>query len=160
MSSHENAFRINVTSVLRRNLRRFSAFLPLCEGNYLSPVDFHRQGTVMRNFDLFCLVSFNKLFKQFIFQWHGPPHHLFAFFIDTFRVASLAMWQWNACSSLSEVMMTSSNGNIFRVTGTFTVVKRTRVPAGSLVKMTTDADVDSRRKRALIRSAGAYTWNV
>ena len=42
----------------------------------------------------------------------------------------------------------------------FTVVKRTRVPAGSLVKMATDADVDSGRKRTLIQSVEAYTWNV
>ena len=42
----------------------------------------------------------------------------------------------------------------------FTVVKRTRVPAGSLVKMATDADVDSGRKMALIQSVGVYTWNV
>ena len=42
----------------------------------------------------------------------------------------------------------------------FTVVKRTRVPAGYLVKMATDADVDSGRKRTLIQSVEAYTWNV
>ena len=42
---------------------------------------------------------------------------------------------------------------------TVTVVKRTRVPAGYLVKMATDADVDSGRKRTLIRSVEAYTWN-
>ena len=41
-----------------------------------------------------------------------------------------------------------------------TVVKRTRVPAGYLVKMATDADVDSGRKRTLIQSVEAYTWNV
>ena len=41
-----------------------------------------------------------------------------------------------------------------------TVVKRTRVPVGSLVKMVTDADVDSGRKRGLIQSIEAYTWNV
>ena len=41
-----------------------------------------------------------------------------------------------------------------------TVVKRTRVPAGSLVKMATDADIDSGRKRTLIQSVEAYTWNV
>ena len=45
-------------------------------------------------------------------------------------------------------------------TRVFTVVKRTRVPAGSLVKMATDVDVDSGRKRALIQSVGAYTRNV
>ena len=42
----------------------------------------------------------------------------------------------------------------------FTVVKRTRVPAGYLVKMATDADVDSGRKRTLIQSVEAYIWNV
>ena len=42
----------------------------------------------------------------------------------------------------------------------FTVVKRTRVPAGSLVKMATDADVDWGRKMTLIQSVEAYTWNV
>ena len=41
-----------------------------------------------------------------------------------------------------------------------TVVKRTRVPAGSLFKMATDADVDSGRKRTLIQYVEAYTWNV
>ena len=41
-----------------------------------------------------------------------------------------------------------------------TVVKRTRVPAGYLVKMATDADVDSGRKRTLIQSVEAYAWNV
>ena len=41
-----------------------------------------------------------------------------------------------------------------------TVVKRTRVPAGYLVKMATNADVDSGRKRTLIQSVEAYTWNV
>ena len=41
-----------------------------------------------------------------------------------------------------------------------TVVKRTRVHAGSLVKMATDADVDSGRKRTLIQPVEAYTWNV
>ena len=41
-----------------------------------------------------------------------------------------------------------------------TVVKRTRVPAGYLVKMATDADVDSGRKRTLIHSVEAYAWNV
>ena len=39
-------------------------------------------------------------------------------------------------------------------------VKRTRLPAGSLVKMATDADVHSGRIKALIQSVGAYTWNV
>ena len=43
---------------------------------------------------------------------------------------------------------------------TITVVKRTRVPAGYLVKMATGADVDSGRKRTLIQSVEAYTWNV
>ena len=38
-----------------------------------------------------------------------------------------------------------------------TVVKRTRVPAGSLVKMVTAADVDSGRKTTLIQSVEAYT---
>ena len=38
-----------------------------------------------------------------------------------------------------------------------TVVKRTRVPAGPLVKMATDADVDSGRKRTLIQSVEAFT---
>ena len=38
-----------------------------------------------------------------------------------------------------------------------TVVKRTRVPAGSLVKMATDVDVDSGRKRTLIQPVEAYT---
>ena len=38
-----------------------------------------------------------------------------------------------------------------------TVVKRTRVPAGSLVKMETAADVDSGRKMTLIQSVEAYT---
>ena len=42
----------------------------------------------------------------------------------------------------------------------FTVVKRTRVPAGSLVKMATDADVDSGRKNTVIQYIEAYTWNV
>ena len=42
----------------------------------------------------------------------------------------------------------------------FTVVKRTRVPAGSLVKMATDEDVDSGRKKTLIQYIEAYTWNV
>ena len=42
----------------------------------------------------------------------------------------------------------------------YTVVKRTRVPAGSLVKMATDADVDSGRKRTLIQSVEAYALNV
>ena len=41
-----------------------------------------------------------------------------------------------------------------------TVVKRTRVPAGYLVKMATDSDVDSGRKRTLIQSVEAYTWNA
>ena len=41
-----------------------------------------------------------------------------------------------------------------------TVVKRTRVPAGYLVKMATDADVDSGRKRTLFQSVEAYIWNV
>ena len=41
-----------------------------------------------------------------------------------------------------------------------TVVKRTRVPAGYLVKMATDADVDSGRKRTRIQSVEAYIWNV
>ena len=45
-------------------------------------------------------------------------------------------------------------------TSTVTVVKRTRVPAGYLVKMATDADVDSGRKRTLIQSVEAYIWNV
>ena len=40
------------------------------------------------------------------------------------------------------------------------MVERTRVPAGSLVKMVTDADVNSGRKRTLIQSVEAYTWNV
>ena len=40
------------------------------------------------------------------------------------------------------------------------MVKRTRVPAGSFVKMATDADVDSGRKRTLIQSVEAYAWNV
>ena len=40
------------------------------------------------------------------------------------------------------------------------MVKRTRVPAGYLVKMATDADVDSGRKRTLIQSVEAYIWNV
>ena len=38
-----------------------------------------------------------------------------------------------------------------------TAVKRTRVPAGSLVKMAMDEDVDSIRIRAHIESVGAYT---
>ena len=42
----------------------------------------------------------------------------------------------------------------------FTVVKRTRVPAGYLVKMATDADVDSGRKRTFIQSVETYTRNV
>ena len=42
----------------------------------------------------------------------------------------------------------------------YTVVKRTRVPAGYLVKMATDADVDSGRKMTLLQSIEAYTWNV
>ena len=42
----------------------------------------------------------------------------------------------------------------------FTVVKRTRVPAGYLVKMATDVDVDSGRKKTLIQSVEAYAWNV
>ena len=46
------------------------------------------------------------------------------------------------------------------VTSNITVVKRTRVPAGSLVKMATDADVDSGRITALIQSVAAYTWNI
>ena len=37
-----------------------------------------------------------------------------------------------------------------------TVVKRTRVPAVYLVKMATDADVDSGRKMTLIQSVDAY----
>ena len=49
---------------------------------------------------------------------------------------------------------------ILRSFHNFTVVKRTRVPAGYLVKMATDADVDSGRKRTLIQSVEAYTWNV
>ena len=43
---------------------------------------------------------------------------------------------------------------------TNTVVKRMRVPAGSLVKMATAADVNSGRKRTLLQSVEAYTWNV
>ena len=41
-----------------------------------------------------------------------------------------------------------------------TVVKRMRVPAGSLVKMATDADVDSGRKMTLMQSVEAYAWIV
>ena len=44
--------------------------------------------------------------------------------------------------------------------GMLTVVKRTRVPAGYLVKMATDADVDSGRKKTLIQSVEVYIWNV
>ena len=40
------------------------------------------------------------------------------------------------------------------------MVKHTRVPAGSLVKMATDADVDSGRKMTLIQSVQAYTTHV
>ena len=41
-----------------------------------------------------------------------------------------------------------------------TVVKRTRVPEGPLVKRATNADVNSERIRALIQSVWIYTWNV
>ena len=49
---------------------------------------------------------------------------------------------------------------VFWHIGNVRMVKRTRVPAGSLVKMATDADVDSGRKRTLIQTVEAYTWNV
>ena len=61
------------------------------------------------------------------------------------------------CSTDCSITTTTSKRCI---TGPFTVVKRTRVPAGSLVKMATDMDVDSGRKRTLIQSAEAYTRNV
>ena len=84
------------------------------------------------------------------------------------------MGKWNI--STLEIAISDSDEYVFCVWATwqclmglirqatrhshFTVVKRTRVPVGSLVKMATDADVDSGRKMTLIQSVEAYTWNV
>ena len=72
------------------------------------------------------------------------------------RICSKASAQISALLRLTGLVDYPSRKAIY----TSTVVKRTRVPAGYLVKMATDADVDSGRKRTLIQSVEAYAWNV
>ena len=72
-------------------------------------------------------------------------------------------WRAWPCSEHTGIILRLEADNILKSISQrisrFTVVKRARVPARSLVKMAMDADVDSVRIRALIQWVGAYTWH-
>ena len=88
-------------------------------------------------------------------------------YIFSIRPVGPHMLQWTWSSLIRVIVAACRAPSHYLINADFasgwtnsTVVKRTRVPAGYLVKMATDADVDSGRKRTLIQSVEAYIWNV
>ena len=95
----------------RHQMETFSALLALCAGN--SPVtgEFPAQSPVTRSFDVSFDLNLNKrLSKQSLGWWFQTPSRP----LWRHRNVHLISIKY---SSLRQNMMTSSNGNSFRVTG-------------------------------------------
>ena len=107
----------DVTIRWRHHMETLNALLALCQGN--PPVDFLHKGPVTHNFRVFFVVDLNKLLsKQSFYRCYETPwcscditavHAVLTYF----KYSNFAIPHY----SPSCRMMTSSNGNIFPVTG-------------------------------------------
>ena len=107
----------------RHQMGTFSALLAICAGN--SPVtgEFPSQRPVTRSVDVFFDLRLNKRISKQSRSWwfETPPHSLWRHCNEKSRCCNLDQGWVHLCNFnstwLCYVMMTSSNGNTFRVTG-------------------------------------------
>ena len=115
---------VMVVSWWRHQMETFSALLAICAGNSPVPGEFPAQRPVTRSFDVCFDLRLNKRLSKQSWGWwfqtqSRPLWRQSNILAMSFRVTSQALGQPHGClwSNPEENMMTSSNGNIFRVTG-------------------------------------------
>ena len=126
-------FHVDVVLILpwwRHQMETFSALLAICAGNSPVPGEFPTQRPVTQSFDVFFDLRLNKrLSKQSRRRWFETSSRLlwrhcnakvhpknYAYGAPFVRFYFVNLLVPSGCSS-NFTMMTSPNGNIFRVTG-------------------------------------------